>query len=165
MTNMKKAFTLIELLIVVAIVGILAGVGIPMYNGYMLEAKINATDAKHKIITDFISSNLVLCSTSVNSIKLQEYYGQQSVSCSDTPWNLAIAFAKHFKYTDMKNPYGEGSGSPVYASTDACLWPGDTTIWGSSNSNQGKFIRVTTRVKGEPNCTSPGTEQIYIPIE
>ena len=71
---MKKAFTLIELLIVVAIIGILAGVGIPMYNGYMLEAKINATDAKHKIITDFISSNLVLCSTSVNSIKLQEYY-------------------------------------------------------------------------------------------
>ena len=38
---MKKnsAFTLIELLIVVAIIGILAGVGIPMYNGYIEECK------------------------------------------------------------------------------------------------------------------------------
>ena len=66
----------------------------------------------------------------------------------------------------MKNPYGEGSGSPVYASTDACLWPGDTTIWGSSNSNQGKFIRVTTKKFETANsCSSIGREQIYIPIE
>ena len=40
---MKKGFTLIELLIVVAIIGILAGVGVPMYNGYMAEAKKAAT--------------------------------------------------------------------------------------------------------------------------
>ena len=162
---MKKAFTLIELLIVVAIIGILAGVGVPMYNGYMLQAKISSSEAKHKIMTNFISSNLMRCATGAKSIKLQTFYGPQAVDCSNTPWNLAIAFAKHFKYTDMKNPYGKGSGSPVYASTDACLYPGDSTIWGSSNSNQGKFIRLTTRVKGEPNCASPGTEQIYIPIE
>ena len=35
-----KGFTLIELLIVVAIIGILAGVGVPMYNGYMANAKV-----------------------------------------------------------------------------------------------------------------------------
>ena len=46
----KKAFTLIELLIVVAIIGILAGVGIPMYNGYMTKAKISATASKQKMI-------------------------------------------------------------------------------------------------------------------
>ena len=162
----KKSFTLIELLIVVAIIGILAGVGIPMYNGYMLDAKINATDSKHKIITNFISSNLMLCSTGAQSIKLQRSKGiQYSVSCNDTPQNLATAFAIHFKYTDMKNPYGEGSGSPVYGNTtDECLWPGDTTIWGSSNTSQGKFIRVTTKITNASGC-SKGREQIYIPIE
>ena len=163
--NMKKGFTLIELLIVVSIIGILVGVGIPMYNGYMLDAKINATDSKHKNICDFISANLTRCSAGAQSIKLQEYYGQQSVNCSDTPWNLAIAFAKHYKYTDMKNPYGEGSGSPVYASTDACLWPGDSTIWGSSNANQGKFLRVTTNISGNSHECKIGHEQCFIQIE
>ena len=165
MTN-KKSFTLIELLVVVAIIGILAAVGTPIFQGFMLDAKINASIAKHQNIRDFISANLVRCSTGASSIKLQEYYGQQSISCSETPWNLAIAFAKHFKYTNMENPYGGGSGSPVYASTDECLWPGDTTIWGSSNANQGRFVRVTTRFKEDPNsCSNNGREQTYILIE
>jgi type IV pilus assembly protein PilE len=40
----KKGITLIELLIVVAIVAILAGVGIPMYSSYMMRAR--RADAK-----------------------------------------------------------------------------------------------------------------------
>ena len=94
---MKKGFTLIELLIVVAIIGILAGVGIPMYNGYMLDAKINATDSKHKVITNFIAANLMRCSSGVQSIKLKRSNGEYNVSCSQTPQNLATAFAIHFK--------------------------------------------------------------------
>jgi len=165
-TTSKKSFTLIELLVVVAIIGILAAVGTPIFQGFMLDAKINASIAKHQNIKDFISANLMRCSTGASSIKLQEYYGQQSISCSETPWNLAIAFAKHFKYTNMKNPYGGGSGSPVYASTDACLAPGDTTIWGPSRINQSKFIRVTTRFKQDPSsCSNNGRSQTYIPFE
>ena len=162
---MKKAFTLIELLVVVAIIGILAAVGTPIFQGFMLDAKINASIAKHQNIKDFISANLMRCSAGAQSIKLQEYYGQQSVSCSDTPWNLAIAFAKHFKYTGMKNPY-DTDGLSIYASTDECLGLGVTTIWGSSNANQGKFVRVTTRVSEAPNsCSNDGRRQIYILFE
>lgn len=163
----RKAFTLIELLVVVAIIGILAAVGTPIFQGFMLDAKINASIAKHQNIRNFISANLTRCSTGASSIKLQEYYGQQSISCSETPWNLAIAFAKHFKYTNMENPYGGGSGSPVYASSDGCLWPGDTTILGASNASQGKYIRVITKVEKTPDsgpCLN-GARQTYILIE
>ena len=61
MNKINKAFTLIELLIVVAIIGILAGVGIPMYNGYMTEAKINATISKHKMIESELSLGFTKC--------------------------------------------------------------------------------------------------------
>ena len=109
----KKAFTLIELLIVVAIIGILAGVGIPMYNGYMANAKVESTNKNHSNSASFISATLTRCSSGSSTVSIDN----TAVNCTDA--TLKTAFIDYFTKIN-KNPYDtsvasmkEGTGTPA----------------------------------------------------
>ena len=50
----NKGFTIIELLVVVAIIGILAAVGVVSFGGFTENAKINLTKSNHNIFVKFV---------------------------------------------------------------------------------------------------------------
>lgn len=115
MNNMKKSFTLIELLIVVAIIGILAGVGIPMYNGYMKTAKINAVKTQHNQIVSYLSAEFQKCNLGYSKI-FHDTWKKNQENCPVTPYNNTIkASASDILTETMKNAY-LGSGTSAFES-------------------------------------------------
>ena len=58
----KRAFTLMELMIVIVIIGILATVGMVMFGGQAEKAKIASTKSIHKQVVTYITIEMMNCS-------------------------------------------------------------------------------------------------------
>jgi type IV pilus assembly protein PilA len=127
----KKAFTLIELLIVVAIIGILAGVGVPMYNGYMADAKVKSSQTNHKNIKSFVAATLTKCATGATSVVL----GSSTRYCNQSVSSWSSYFRAYFD-SISKNPYGG-----AVTSTASSPAVGQTGIYYATNPNR---IRLRT---------------------
>ena len=149
----KKAFTLIELLIVVAIIGILAGVGVPMYNGYMATAKVQSSATNHANVKSFVASTLTKCSAGSTYVML----GSDNRQCSQSASAWASYFRTYFNSIN-KNPYG---GS--YVTTTS----GSPILGGTMISYSGNRIVLRTNIGNESggNAYSPASGYDYITKE
>ena len=114
---MKKGFTLVELLVVVAILGVLAAVGILSFGGFLGNAKKKSSSSIHSQVVKFIETSIIKCSYQTNvyipscnaCITEGAPYGgdpHDSSICNGTPLtNMNWIFAGYFITAGFKNPF------------------------------------------------------------
>ena len=151
LNNIKKAFTLIELLIVVAIIGILASVGIQMYQGYMENAKLNTMIQNHHGLCNFIRSSQLKCEFEI----YQDLPGiPYQLNCHDSIHRQNQTYAL-YSATLFSNPYNKSQKgcrsvglNPVKKIGLNQLGVGGCAIGylDSTNVASGKIIQCVTQI-------------------
>lgn len=152
MKMMKKAqsgFTLIELMIVVAIIGILAAVAIPQYQDYVTRAKlakINAAVESVKLLqAEYIQNNSGTPSTTLASLGLTTPTPTTEVSSVTVGANGAITAVMQ----NIGTPYDTGSVvfTPGTGGETALTWAVSCTGYtatAKTTANMNKVFGSTT---------------------
>ena len=151
----QKGFSLIELLVVVAIIGILAAVGVVAYNGYTGAAKINASKANHKTVVNFIAASIAKCEIGEELILNQNPTKDLCPYVRDGNANeLVLAFVAHFRNLKWCNPMGwkHNSGTCMEAVEAGGLvggWPTGATKLLTKSDPASTFF-IDTKYTCEP---------------
>ena len=94
----QKAFTLMELMIVIVIIGILSAVGMVMFGGQAEKAKTNVVKHNFNEIVKFIYVELTNCDLGETSVM------EGNLNCSSVT-GVNIAKAAVAALSNFKNPY------------------------------------------------------------
>ena len=80
--SFQKGFSLVELLVVVAIIGVLAGVGVVGYQSYTESAKKSVAEANFNSVKRFVETELTLLNNSVQATSAAIKKSQSMPACN-----------------------------------------------------------------------------------
>lgn len=155
--QLEKGFSLVELLVVVAIIGVLAGVGIVGYQSYTESAKEKVAEANYNSVVRFVETELTLLNNGVQTASgaLFTQSGTVGGACATatkmpqsgtTAAVLAHAIECHFKSLKFKNPFVAANDQVIYAADfSAARKKGDILVFPSgTGQNSGSFSQKIT---------------------
>ena len=90
MKTLQKGFSLVELLVVVAIIGVLAGVGIVGYQGYTDAAKERVRMANFNSVKLFIDTELVLLNNNIQTTSASIRAFDTDCATTDTAFDNSL---------------------------------------------------------------------------
>ena len=145
MNTMQKGFTLIELMIVVAIIGILAAIAIPAYQDYIARAQM--------------SEALSLASGLKTAVS--EVYSQDGTCPTNTTAGIAAATAINGKY--VASVTAAGTGAATGGCTITALMKSSGVSTGIKSKNL--VLTMSTTAAGGSNTWACGSSaaQKYLP--